>query len=780
MEPTTGISADKDKGMVKSTANTTSKQLRDERSMHRGTNFQRSDFHFIKSDSKEEHDSPSDKGNQSLFGSKELKTAIRDFTVKANYSFWSDLKREEARYMTIEHRTVSLSSEFVLDLARFEMDVDSPQFFILTNVTRNVLLEPPPKLTNKKRTAYTDGYDDSYRSVSTTHGYDTSGNGAGPTANAMGLAEEEDGEFRGLVVDFDQDILMKEGLKITAQEVRSLKSLTRDAYRAIYVLVDHSLSKPLEVEDGLERDVRVTIGEGTWILRTDDDAETVTTSFKGVEAQFKYHNNRQSESYFTVQRFSVVRTDLLADTETWVIRPNVVDMEPCVRCNRYFKMEENHAHACGQHINSDGTPGVYKEVEVVDPLTGVTTQVDMWSCCGVQTRQAPFCQYNHHQFKEKMLQVNAMANPKTRVENIDVTVLTEIDISVFPGAQYDLQLQLSSSLKDVFITYFSLSGDGPGTASANSANVNVIMDGAPTNGDTAAEGALTDSALSLQRGSFGIPGSDMVQPHAPSEGTSADNQPLHLKVATSPKPYTLKRLSFEDDKSCERTLLHQTQELDPTYITPTSSKHYQQAVIEHMQGNNLLTEKDGVTKANVSSEIVRSARETSSENSPTVGARTGTRGSPPEPAIETDVIGNFKGWNGENSAINADHAQGSAPDKSGEVEPEADGLQAEAGRTEVLFIRRMRMGGLKASINTTGFSIGLNFKNLLAEVDSYTIHGEALVWRDLAYRIISHMGWSVARHATTSRISKLFGSWGSSTRTDITSMVLTNNTHTTF
>ena len=59
-------------------------------------------------------------------------------------------------------------------------------------------------------------------------------------------------------------------------------------------------------------------------------------------------------------------------------------MEPCVRCGQHFKMEENHAHACGQHVNLDGSPGVYKEQRMVDPLTGAVTKVWMWSCCGVQ------------------------------------------------------------------------------------------------------------------------------------------------------------------------------------------------------------------------------------------------------------------------------------------------------------------------------------------------------------------------------------------------------------
>ena len=146
--------------------------------VHPGSIYQRrDDFDFSKSESGK-GDCSSYRRKESSFNSKELKTAISDFTIKANYSFWSDLKREEARHMTIDHRTASLSSEFVLDLARFEMDVDSPQFFILTNVTRNVLLEPPPKVKNKKRTAYMDENDGRYRGVSTAYSHDITSDGA--------------------------------------------------------------------------------------------------------------------------------------------------------------------------------------------------------------------------------------------------------------------------------------------------------------------------------------------------------------------------------------------------------------------------------------------------------------------------------------------------------------------------------------------------------------------------------------------------------------------------
>ena len=216
----------------------------------------------------------------------------------------------------------------------------------------------------------------------------------------------------------------------------------------------------------------------------------------------------------------------------------------------------------------------------------------------------------------------------------------------------------------------------------------------------------------------------------------------------------------------------------PSYSTPISNKHYQEAVVEHMKRNSMMPEMSGIVELNTTVNEPTSPLplSTSQKVRPSTGGDN-MRGSGRKP--ELDTMNSIVGWIDENTELTPASDLTPALDKNEEVEVN-DEAEVEAERMEVLFIRRMRMGGLKASINTTGFSIGLNFKNLLAEVDPYTIHGEALAWRDLAYRLISHMGWSVARHATTSRINKLFGNWGSSstnsTTTTSNSLVLTNTT----
>ena len=264
-----------------------------------------------------------------------IRRAITDFDVKANYRYWTEVSQEDWKTLFVKTQkageAVSMTSDFSLDLQKFEMvslrlyirvffstllasyltwnaaldirhrqlwcsfltsckntsivynchteiysqtckhiytylqDIESHQFFIIADVTRNVLLEPPPKLKKTKIAAAA----------------------AAAAAERADPHAAEEGSDDILSIPFNQEVLMRESITITAAELRSLKELTTDAKKAVKALVEH-YGQVLEEEEGIERDVRVTIGEGTWVIRTENDAETVTTSFTGVEALFKY------------------------------------------------------------------------------------------------------------------------------------------------------------------------------------------------------------------------------------------------------------------------------------------------------------------------------------------------------------------------------------------------------------------------------------------------------------------------------------------------------------
>jgi hypothetical protein len=139
-----------------------------------------------------------------------------------------------------------------------------------------------------------------------------------------------------------------------------------------------------------------------------------------------------------------------------VMMPILSQTEHCARCGAAFMLEENHATACTFHADQDGEPGEYKDMVIKDELTGVQSVLQAWSCCGRHHAFAAGCSARPHTCREVMIQVRAEANPTTRVENVDLSVLKSVDISIFPNSTYDLQVHITKSLADVLHKYFSI------------------------------------------------------------------------------------------------------------------------------------------------------------------------------------------------------------------------------------------------------------------------------------------------------------------------------------
>jgi hypothetical protein len=55
-----------------------------------------------------------------------------------------------------------------------------------------------------------------------------------------------------------------------------------------------------------------------------------------------------------------------------------------------------------------------------------------------------------------MLSVRAESNPAVIVDNLEVTLFNALEISVFPGAQYEICVQITRQLVDTLHTYFSI------------------------------------------------------------------------------------------------------------------------------------------------------------------------------------------------------------------------------------------------------------------------------------------------------------------------------------
>lgn len=61
-----------------------------------------------------------------------------------------------------------------------------------------------------------------------------------------------------------------------------------------------------------------------------------------------------------------------------------------------------------------------------------------------------------HICKEVMISLRAEVYPTTKIDNVEVTIFKTLDVSIFPGANYDLKLQVTRNLSDFLHKYFSL------------------------------------------------------------------------------------------------------------------------------------------------------------------------------------------------------------------------------------------------------------------------------------------------------------------------------------
>jgi hypothetical protein len=147
--------------------------------------------------------------------------------------------------------------------------------------------------------------------------------------------------------------------------------------------------------------------------------------------------------------------------KSWVLIPVLADTEPCRRCGQLFDADENDSNACAFHADRDGKPGEYTRVAVKNgkyyEAGAPISFVKMWTCCHRSEEHAPGCFSRPHICKDVMVSVRALGSPTVRIENIEMSVLRALEISIFPGAMTSwLQVRITRQLADVLHNYFSI------------------------------------------------------------------------------------------------------------------------------------------------------------------------------------------------------------------------------------------------------------------------------------------------------------------------------------
>lgn len=89
-------------------------------------------------------------------------------------------------------------------------------------------------------------------------------------------------------------------------------------------------------------------------------------------------------------------------------------------------------------------------------ILGTTSLIRCWSCCGDESASSPGCCVRPHVCKELMLSIRAEAKPTVRIDDVDMTILQAIEISVFPGAAYEIQIFITRYFADVIHKYFAV------------------------------------------------------------------------------------------------------------------------------------------------------------------------------------------------------------------------------------------------------------------------------------------------------------------------------------
>ena len=232
-------------------------------------------------------------------------------------------------------------------------------------------------------------------------------------------------------------------------------------------------------------------------IHKDQERETDTVTHTDVNKTGKYTDNRTSldesmdpqsvsthkKEITTIARLEKREKERLLD-KSWVLIPVLLLSEPCRRCGEMYDAEDNDSTSCVFHADKDGKVGQYrmhsiwrrnsnpngnidnnnnsnnnnndnnnnninsnynngynnsynnysKYAHVCTSPRDQLTSVRMWSCCQNTEENSIGCFSRPHICKDVMVSVRAHAAPSVRIENIDMTVIRTLEISIFPGA----------------------------------------------------------------------------------------------------------------------------------------------------------------------------------------------------------------------------------------------------------------------------------------------------------------------------------------------------------
>ena len=359
--------------------------------------------------------------------------AIEDFEIRSTYTFYLDVKVKEAKSLVAKPTKERLDCKFRLELPEVSVDIESKQFYMMFDVARNVLLAPPPK--------YSKFNEDSPK-------------------KDMTIEITRDGNNRSRPLNIKSTTSREEILNLISSYLTSTSNQ--------------------DVEYGeTPRVIQIYVGKGKWILRSSvDHIAILETEFIGLYADFNNNEDRSTAFNVELQRLwasnnvdlrndhnlkttssiESINTNSTSNSSSNLIKKMVVSATIqdvlCKRCNQKFDMDKNGPEECKYHADDEGNEGKYSEVTIKDQLSGRPATIKAWSCCGRLQEDAFGCCLSAHRCNDSMIKLDIEATPSTRVDNIELTMISNFELTFFHG--YKVEIEITKDLTDLLHSYFSI------------------------------------------------------------------------------------------------------------------------------------------------------------------------------------------------------------------------------------------------------------------------------------------------------------------------------------
>lgn len=190
-----------------------------------------------------------------------MRMAIKDFRIRAQYIFWTDITAKQAKHMHVERTKDDLVCAFKLDLPAIVVDIVSLQFYAIMHVIRNVLLVPPPASAQRSNPSQAD--------------------------------LDKETKQQQQVLELQRDV---DAAAASSSSYSKLLDIEQKQCREeIKDIVERKLADAMkDMELGSSRLVECLIGSCSWILRSSDATHNEAAADNG-ESQHHQHQHQQSD-----------------------------------------------------------------------------------------------------------------------------------------------------------------------------------------------------------------------------------------------------------------------------------------------------------------------------------------------------------------------------------------------------------------------------------------------------------------------------------------------------